>query len=96
MFDQTNIGGWKIYCVNLLTKCHLDYNNTSVLPNIGAKIQGHKVSVAVADPGFSPGGALTPKSAIIVQLFAENCMKMKEFGPPGRARVPGAPPWIRQ
>ena len=23
-------------------------------------------------------------------------MKMKEFGPPGGARVPGAPPWIRQ
>ena len=23
-------------------------------------------------------------------------MKMKEFGPPGGTRVPGAPPWIRQ
>ena len=23
-------------------------------------------------------------------------MKMEEFGPPGGARVPGAPPWIRQ
>ena len=23
-------------------------------------------------------------------------MKMKEFGPPGGARVPSAPPWIRQ
>ena len=50
----------------------------------------------MADPGFSPGGAPTPKNAIIFQLFAENCMKMKEFGPPGGARVPGAPPWIRQ
>ena len=49
---------------------------------------------AVADPGFSPGGAPTPKNAIIFQFFAENCMKMKEFGPPGGggARVPGAPP----
>ena len=48
---------------------------------------------SVADPGFSPGGgAPTPKSAIIFQFFAENCMKMKEFGPPGGARVPGAPP----
>ena len=37
------------------------------------------------------GGAPTPKSAIIFQFFAENCMKMKEFGPPG-GRVPGAPP----
>ena len=51
---------------------------------------------AVADLGFSPGGAPTPKSAIIFQFFAKNCMKMKEFGPPGGARVPGAPPWIRQ
>ena len=53
-------------------------------------------SFPVADPGFSPGGAPTPKSAIIFQFFAENCTKMKEFGPPGGARVPGAPPWIRQ
>ena len=41
---------------------------------------------------FPQGGASTPKSAIIFQIFAENCMKMKEFGPPGGgARVPGAP-----
>ena len=45
----------------------------------------------MADPGFSPGGAPTPKIAIIFHIFAENCMKMKEFGPPGGARVPGAP-----
>ena len=48
---------------------------------------------AVADPGFSPGGgAPTPKSAIIFQFFAENCMKMKEFGPPGGGRASLAPP----
>ena len=47
---------------------------------------------SVADPGFSPGGgAPTPKSAIIFQFFAENCMKMKEFGPPG-GRASLAPP----
>ena len=46
---------------------------------------------AVADPGFSPGGAPTPKIAIIFHIFAKNCIKMKEFGPPGGARVPGAP-----
>ena len=45
----------------------------------------------VADPGFSPGGVPTPKNAIIFQFFAENCMKMKEFGPPGGARIPGTP-----
>ena len=44
----------------------------------------------MADPGFSQGCAPTPKSAIIFQFFAENCMKMKEFGP--RGGVPGAPP----
>ena len=49
---------------------------------------------AVADPGFSPGGAPTPKIAIIFQIFAENCMKMKEFGPREGASL--APPWIRQ
>ena len=55
------------------------------------------IDYSVADPGFSPGGgAPTPKIAIIFHIFAENCMKMKEFGPPGGARVPGAPPWIRQ
>ena len=50
------------------------------------------LDIAVADAGFSPGGAPTPKIAIIFHIFAENCMKMKEFGPPGGgARVPGAP-----
>ena len=53
-------------------------------------------ALSVADPGFSPGGAPTPKSAIIFQFFAENCMKMKEFGPPGGGARPWRPPWIRQ
>ena len=43
-----------------------------------------------------PRGAPTPKSAIIFQFFAENCMKMKEFGLPGGAHIPGTPPWICQ
>ena len=41
---------------------------------------------------FPQGGAPTPKSAIIFQFFAENCMKMKEFGPPGGGRASLAPP----
>ena len=58
---------------------------------------GNITCSAVADPGFSPGGgAPTPKSAIIFQFFAKNCMKMKEFGPPGGGRASLAPPWIRQ
>ena len=48
---------------------------------------------AVADLGFSPGGGRQlPKWVCLFIIFAENCMKMKEFGPPGGARVPGAPP----
>ena len=47
--------------------------------------------IPVADPGFSQGGAPTPKITIIFQNFAENCMKMKEFGPPGGGR-PWRPP----
>ena len=45
---------------------------------------------AVADPGFPPGVAPTPEIAIIFQIFAEKCMKMKEFGPPGGVSL--APP----
>ena len=41
---------------------------------------------------FPQGGAPTPKSAIIFQFFAENCMKMKEFGPPGGGARPWRPP----
>ena len=40
---------------------------------------------------FPQGGAPTPKIAIIFQIFAENCMKMKEFGSPG-GRASLAPP----
>ena len=39
---------------------------------------------------FPRGGAPTPKIAIIFHIFAENCMKMKEFGPSGGASL--APP----
>ena len=41
---------------------------------------------------FPQGGAPTPKSAIIFQFFAEKCMKMKEFGPPGGGARPWRPP----
>ena len=48
-------------------------------------------SYPVADPGFAPGGAPTPKIAIIFQIFAKNCMKMKEFGPREGGGAPGTP-----
>ena len=41
---------------------------------------------------FPQGGAPTPKITIIFQIFAKNCMKMKEFGPPGGGRASLAPP----
>ena len=41
----------------------------------------------MADPGFPSGGAPTLKIAMIFQSFAENCMKMKELGPPGGRRT---------
>ena len=47
---------------------------------------------------FPQGGAPTPKIAIIFRIFAENCMKMKEFGPQGgRASLapPLDPPMVR-
>ena len=56
----------------------------------------HPKIIPVADPGFSPGGAPTPKIAIIFHIFAKNCTKMKEFGPPGGACIPGTPPRICQ
>ena len=33
--------------------------------------------------------------AYFCKIFAENCMKMKEFGPRGGAHIPSAAPWIR-
>ena len=41
---------------------------------------------------FPQGGAPTPKIAIIFHIFAKNCMKMKEFGPPGGGARPWRPP----
>ena len=35
------------------------------------------------------GGAPTPKVGVLTYFLAQNCMKMKEFGPPGA----GARPW---
>ena len=50
----------------------------------------------MADPGFPRGGgANSPGGRQHTKLpnFPKNCMKMKEFGPPGGGgRVPRAPP----
>ena len=39
--------------------------------------------IPVADPGFSRGGAAIAKLGLFCKFFAENCMTMKDFGPPG-------------
>ena len=48
--------------------------------------------LAVADPGFPQGGVPIPKLGLFCKFFAENCMKMKEFGPLGEGHASLAPP----
>ena len=55
-----------------------------------------KVHISGGSRIFPRGVRQLPKVLLFFNFFAENCMKMKEFGPLGGARVPGAPPWIRQ
>ena len=64
---------------------HYHYRSATVNSNtVNSKFHLIRSYCAVADPGFSPGGGVpTPKNAIIFQFFAENCIKMKEFGPQG-------------
>ena len=51
------------------------------------------VMLPVADPGFSRGGGVNPsRGGVNTPNFPENCMKSKEFGRPGGACVPHAPP----
>ena len=49
----------------------------------------------MADPGFPREGGANSygggANLLFGQKFPEICMKMKEFGPRGGARVPGAP-----
>ena len=45
--------------------------------------------ITVADQAFSWGGVPTPKLVLFCNFFPENCMIMKDFGPPGK-HVPGA------
>ena len=43
-----------------------------------------------ADPGFTWGGP-TPKCYYFAIFFAENCMRMKEFGPHSGGALPWRP-----
>ena len=40
---------------------------------------------------FPDVGTPTPKLELFGKFFAENCTKMKEFGPPGGGGIPRAP-----
>ena len=57
------------------------------------EINMHK---SVADLGFSPGGAPTPKVGVLIYYFCRKLHENERIWTPGGARVPGAPPWIRQ
>ena len=57
----------------------------------------HFVYVAVVDPGFPREGPPTPRGGgrqhTILPNFLKNCMKLKEFGPPGGGGAcPSRPP----
>ena len=45
---------------------------------------------------FPRGVRQLPKVLLFFNFLAENCMKMKEFGPPGGGASLAPPPWIRQ
>ena len=55
---------------------------------------GYKMYIQNSDGSriFLKGEAPTPKVGLFFQLFAENCMKMKEFGPRGASLVPPLDP----
>ena len=69
--------------------CSFQQNN----PRLGVKAPLKKILdpplhvlayMTVADPGFSRGGCANSQKCYYFSIFfAENCMKMKEFGPPG-------------
>ena len=64
-------------------------SGTRSLPGEGVGMSGD--GYAVADPGFSGGGASTPKSAIIFQFFCRKLHENERIWTPMGAHVPGAP-----
>ena len=72
-----------------------DLNSVFLLIN---KLCGKCYTYSVADPGFSPGGGANSQKYYYFSIF---CRKLHEneriwTRGGGGARVPGAPPWIRQ
>ena len=51
----------------------------------------YKIMVPVADPGFSPGGAPTPKVGVPTYFFGQKLHENERIWTPRGARIPGAP-----
>ena len=67
---------------NIYSSRYLDTLESSMeLNNIGKILVYIHSQWRIQD--FPQGGVPTPNIAIIFRIFAENCMKMKEFGPQG-------------
>ena len=47
-----------------------------------------KLYLISGGPRIFPRGCANSQIRIILQFFAENCVKMKEFGPPGDVLLP--------
>ena len=77
--------------VTLINLCDTIIHNVD---NCGAAEEIQINSVCSGGSRIFPRvGRQLPKVLLFFNFFAENCMKMKEFRPPGGgARVPGAPP----
>ena len=88
---------WPRVQVKVQPSASYRYYRTAALPVCSCKcvlekgVAKARMSYQWRIQDFPQGGAPTPKITIIFQNFAENCMKMKEFGPPGGGR-PWRPP----
>ena len=105
MFGQISVWGWCLHGVSVSTKnlviihfCHTYFSKgLSFLCITFCIYNAHKLMcLQEQDSGgsriFPSGGCQLPKWVCEPIFLAENCMKMKEFGPPGGgACVPGAP-----
>ena len=77
------LASFRLYSIKVCDKCFMcNCVDLSVCVSI-YMIAIHISSDQWRIQDFPQGGAPTPKIAIIFQIFVENCMKMKEFGPPG-------------
>ena len=60
-------------------------------------VTDHLLANTVADLGFSPGGAPTPKVGVLIYYFCRKLHENERIWTPGRgARHLAPPPWIRQ